>query len=59
MNNIKDRPVGNPSGQVIVLRVSQSRRALDAYSHPRGKSKREVDRVMILRGYIRCGRRAA
>lgn len=57
MNLIKYRPVGRPNGQVVVVRVTQSKRAIrerDANFNAKYVTAPIADRVMLQRGFVRC-----
>lgn len=65
MNVIKYRPVGSPSGKVVRVKVSQSKRAI--YSGwrkdgtripPAALSVARADHIMSRKGYMRAGRKA-
>lgn len=56
MNVIKFRPVGQPSGKVVRVRVSQSKRAIYARHRKNlGKSVAMVDKMMDRKGFVRAG----
>lgn len=54
MNTVKFRPIGQPSGQIITAKCSQSKRAHYArYSDSRAPSIRELNATMLREGYVR------
>ncbi len=63
MNVIKYRPVGSPSGKVVRVRVSQTKRAIygqpkkdgSGFHKPQSASVKTADRVMSRKGFVRAG----
>ncbi len=52
MNVIKYRPVGQPNGKVVRVRVTQSKRAINTR---RGVSVAMANKVMDRKGFVRAG----
>lgn len=61
MNRIKFRPVGSPSGEIVTVKVSQTRRAITAvpaadgkrFHRPQSITVAAANREMLRRGFVR------
>jgi hypothetical protein len=63
MNIVKFRPVGQPSGEIVRVRISQCKRAI--YGQPKAKgngfhppqsiSVKTANRAMLRKGFVRAG----